>query len=496
MSLPDPRVTEALRFCFESRGARVESMSTVEGIAAILDQSDGPAPQLVIAGAESADRAIELLSGLHRAMRQQRKRVPVLYLGNAVSRARARAAGAAELLPRPAYLRDVLTMAQLLCSPKRRGTSTVHGRLADYEGVFYLIRTVTAVGCCSVLSMVRGLRRGELRFYNGEVTSAQLGMLHGLAALHQLLLWTQADFELRHEDVVRRQQIPLETAELMADAQRFLAEIRAVATALDLSGVYIPVAARVKAEPLPNAVLTVLKLLDGYRTIADVIEDSPFRVFDTLRIANRLATVGLMERFQLADSDGGDSSLMLDEWMTGPTSSGIPSLIDEDDELDAGQLLADGSDNSDADMSAWSKILPTSLSPERSVSQVVPASVAAGEIMVSSAQPATALAPGSGPDPQSSSQERSANTDDEETEPDLEVIEDAEADANVVTAEADNDAEADDDTETGEVDASFRDGSQVGMAPSVAAVAELEPDSESPSFWQRLFGRGKRTGPA
>src|SRR5262249_59694140 len=50
--------------------------------------------------------------------------------------------------------------------------------------------------------------------------------IYGQAALHQLLLWTDARFEYHHRDVVRRQQIPLAPDELFADAERFLEGVR------------------------------------------------------------------------------------------------------------------------------------------------------------------------------------------------------------------------------------------------------------------------------
>ena len=59
------------------------------------------------------------------------------------------------------------------------------------------MRALSASSSKGVLTLVRGFRRGELRLYEGEVTSAQLGGLHGLAAFHQLLLWPEARFELQ-----------------------------------------------------------------------------------------------------------------------------------------------------------------------------------------------------------------------------------------------------------------------------------------------------------
>ena len=57
-------------------------------------------------------------------------------------------------------------------------------------------------------------------FYEGEVTSAQVGLIHGQAAFHQLLLWTDARFELHRKELVRRQQIPLRNGVMVEEIFR------------------------------------------------------------------------------------------------------------------------------------------------------------------------------------------------------------------------------------------------------------------------------------
>ncbi|HEU5057074.1 MAG TPA: DUF4388 domain-containing protein, partial [Kofleriaceae bacterium] len=170
------------------------------------------------------------------------------------------------------------------------------------------------------LTLVRGLRRGELRFFEGEVTSAQAGLLHGLAAFHQLLLWTEGRFELRPEDVVRRRQIPLEPPELFADAERFLAEMIAVAGQLSPAAIYERDDKQIArmSGTVPDAVDAVLRLFDGQRTVADVVEDSSFRVFETLRLGNRLCELGLIVLKQAPRArHPSHAALAIDEWLVG-----------------------------------------------------------------------------------------------------------------------------------------------------------------------------------
>jgi hypothetical protein len=224
----DPRTTEAVRYGFEREGADVIAAPSGD-LPALADT------QLIVAGSDNAEEGAALLDGLREDLQSAQALVPILYLGNGLSRSQAFEAGASEVLPQPAFIRDVVTAGTLLASPKKGPGEGASGELSDHYGVFYLVRTLSALGRRGVLTMIRGLRRGELRFYDGEVTSAQVGILHGMGALHQLLLWTEARFEFRREAVVRRQQIPLAPADTLADAARFLSEIKSVAEGLSPS---------------------------------------------------------------------------------------------------------------------------------------------------------------------------------------------------------------------------------------------------------------------
>ena len=49
-------------------------------------------------------------------------------------------------------------------------------------------------------------------------------------------------------------------------------------------------------EAIPPEVVPVMRLFDGQRSLGDVLEDSPFRVFDTLRTITRLLDMGIIRR--------------------------------------------------------------------------------------------------------------------------------------------------------------------------------------------------------
>ena len=296
-----------------------DALDDIGKAAAALVDSD---TVLVVAGAEGKEAAKALLTTLSRACRDggsDGPDAPLLWVGNGVARREAWAAGADEVLEQPAYLRDVVTVGKLLAGRRFGQRAQVTGDLGDYFGVFYLVRALAATGRSGVLTFVRGLRRGEVRFYEGELTSAHMGGLHGQAGFHQLLLWTEARFEWRHEPIVQRRQIPLPHEEVLAQAERFLGDIREVAGGLSPAAVYEQDVQRIQAmaKQLPTEVHGVLRLFDGNRTLADVVEDSPFRVFETLRVGHRAVEVGLLKRVEKQQRGGRRAVLAVEEWLVG-----------------------------------------------------------------------------------------------------------------------------------------------------------------------------------
>ncbi|MCX5741802.1 MAG: DUF4388 domain-containing protein [Proteobacteria bacterium] len=282
---PDPRAARQLQFGFRREGVRATTLLAPSALAEL-----GAQVGLVIVGGDLA-----LVATVRALIDDQQLDVSLLFTGEAPC-ADAEAAGADEVLARPAYLRDVVTIGRLLqdIAPEARGH--IIGNLGELTNVLALVRALAALGRSATLTLMRGLRRGEVRFFHGEVTSAQVGLIHGQAALHQLLLWTDARFDFRHEDVVRRQQIPLSHAELFADAERFLEGIKDESGALSPAMVLEQDVQRVHGlgKQIPTEVHGVLRMFDGHRVLADVLEDSPYRVFETLRVAQRAVEAGLL----------------------------------------------------------------------------------------------------------------------------------------------------------------------------------------------------------
>src|SRR4051794_33908731 len=181
---PDGRAGRQVQLGFSREGVPASVVTPVDG-----DRPQIPADGtgLVVVGGTEA-RALDLLRRTRLALDEAKIDVPIVFAGRGVRRTDAEAAGADEVVLLPAFLRDVVTIGRLLRGQPAGKRDHIVGSLAETTGVFTLVRALSALGRSAVLTLIRGLRRGEIRFFHGEVTSAQVGLIHGQAAFHQLLL--------------------------------------------------------------------------------------------------------------------------------------------------------------------------------------------------------------------------------------------------------------------------------------------------------------------
>jgi hypothetical protein len=304
----DLRERETLVYGFEGDGIKAVSATETDDLAAaVVSQS----PQVVIVAVRSDDPAA-LAPAKALAESDRTRDIPRLVLTSSREAAQQlrSAGGPISFLPLPAFVRDVITAAKLLVggaatssppAPDEKGGSAqgeLSGALSEY-GLYFIVRTMVGLGRSGIVQVERGGRKGEIRFSEGEVVSAQVGPLQGKAALHQLLLWEEATLEIKFRPVVRLGQSLPSGEELLEDCERFLRDFaHATKNIGHAQSLFVQDAERVARllESIPPEVVPVMRLFDGQRSLGDVLEDSPFRVFDTLRTITRLLDMGIIRR--------------------------------------------------------------------------------------------------------------------------------------------------------------------------------------------------------
>ncbi len=302
---PDPRGLETLTFGFEREGCTVTGTGDPRR-AELLARSANPG-LAIVALRNPETPSLEAIAGL----REIAGSLPVLALGPSGLRDQAVTAGATDFLTLPIFLRDAISVGRLSVhaseaarrnsqkSPDKHGAPAaapdgdgeIQMRLSEHYGLFYLLRAMAACGRSGVLQLARGNRRAEMRIHEGTLVAVSVGAMQGLPALHHLLLWEEAAVSLLRRPVPKRSQLHLSSQELLDECERFLRDFAHAAKDLGPPRtIYVPVAGpapEVKGLQ-PSQLTPLLRLFDGRRGLSDVIEESPFRIFDTVRMIRRL----------------------------------------------------------------------------------------------------------------------------------------------------------------------------------------------------------------
>ena len=274
----------------------------------------------MVAAREPYDKTLTLLRQLRSS--EETRTLPFLVIGPASLRASVLDCGSIDFLPTPIFVRDVITASRILVSlgghaAQAQGReATIDGTLADF-GFFSLIRVMSGLLCSGVLQLERANRRGEILFSEGEIAGAQVGSLQGPPAIHHLLLWEDAQIELRLRAVARRTQFNQRFEQIMDEAERFMRDythaMRGIGPA---SSVYGKNEDKLAKATVPSEVTPVLRLCDGRRTLTDIIDESPFRVFDTVRILTRLVDLGGLTRCKPQEGSPAPTSPVEKSWET------------------------------------------------------------------------------------------------------------------------------------------------------------------------------------
>ncbi|HVZ72556.1 MAG TPA: response regulator [Polyangia bacterium] len=322
---PDPRGLETLTYGFERAGCTVAGTSDPNLAPDLLRTTS---PQLAVVSLRAPEKAgLDVITGIKRGAPV--RRVPIVAVGAPALRQAALAAGTNDFVSTPLFVRDVINVGRLLTlsHPVPNAPQPeveVQARLSEYHGLFYLLRALAVTGRSAIVLINRGNKRAELRVADGAVMAVHVAGLQGLPALHQLLLWEEAAISLKFRAVPKRSNLHMSAQELLDECERFLRDFAHAARDLGAPrAIYVP-SERADASGLqPSQAGPALRLFDGNRILTEVIEESPFRVFDTLRVVKRLIESGAI----VVKSDGAPSAdeprSMLEHWTIVPDDRGV-----------------------------------------------------------------------------------------------------------------------------------------------------------------------------
>ncbi len=239
--------------------------------------------------------------------------IPLVFLSSdpsVESKMRGLSLGVEDYLTKPVYIREILTRVNLAMQRKERegigrtSKTRFAGSLSDM-GLVDLLQTIDVSRKSGVLRLSSGNKRGAVFFNEGRVLDAELGNLTGEIAIYRFLLWSEGEFELDFRDVRREDKLGVSTQGLLMEGMRRLDEwgrlqeqLPSMTTVFDVNHDELVQ----RLAEIPDEINIVLRLFDGRRTLAEVLDEGTSDDLATLNAVSKLYFEGfLLAREQPAE---------------------------------------------------------------------------------------------------------------------------------------------------------------------------------------------------
>ncbi|MBS1148366.1 MAG: response regulator [Myxococcaceae bacterium] len=234
------------------------------------------------------------------------RHIPYVFLTNQKSvefKVKGLELGGDDYLTKPIYIKEIVTRVKMILQKvekerheKRETKAGFAGSLADM-GVVDLVQTFE-IGRKTGTIKLEGERTGVIYFREGKVIDSELGRLKGENAFYRMLNTFEGKFEVGFLPVERPERIEMSTQGLLMEGMRrldewgrMLEQLPPLETVFELD--YTQLADRL--SEIPDEVNGLLRLFDGRRPLAKVVDDSDFEDLAALGIISKLYFEGLIK---------------------------------------------------------------------------------------------------------------------------------------------------------------------------------------------------------
>ena len=298
---PQASTRGLLQFGLVRAGFQVSSVRSAEEAERVLEQ--GPSPALVVS--ETRLPGLDGVTFCARLRRSALAEVPVLLLAAQPSEsaiAQALSAGAHDVLAKPLFVGDLVSLARLESS-RLPGSPT-------------LVASTREVPVAAALrALLAGTRSGrlvlgttaELLFRAGQVISAQVRNTQGERAFRRMLFLGEGAYAVHLGPVRAAGDLSVDLRALCGKWAEALAGWRALSrVSIPLEAVLCPDLRALLAQisQLPEEVEPVVRLFDGERTVRAVVLESSLPESVVLQVTNRLYASGALLPARVARARG------------------------------------------------------------------------------------------------------------------------------------------------------------------------------------------------
>jgi len=213
--------------------------------------------------------------------------------------------GVDDYLTKPIYIKEIVARIGILLQKKQRSRieerkdvrTRFVGRLSDMP-VVDVIQTIEISRKSGVIQFV-GEREQQAAIYfrDGKVIDAEAGALQGEDAVYRLLTWSDGDFEVMFRTVRRREVIMVSSQGLLMEGMRRLDEWTLLLEQLPSLQAKFEVDTDelvARLGDIPDANNRILRLIDGKRSLIEIIDACDIGDLECLQVIARLYFEGLL----------------------------------------------------------------------------------------------------------------------------------------------------------------------------------------------------------
>ncbi|MBI3988116.1 MAG: response regulator [candidate division NC10 bacterium] len=235
------------------------------------------------------------------------RHIPIIFLTAKVGiedKIRGFQLGADDYITKPFQPQELLARIQGVLrrvKPEKEETPGMKGSL-KVMSLPNLLQLLEIERKSGVLTLVKGEERGLLYLREGRIVNAILGRLRGEVAVYRLLSWEEGEFELDPSPTAGppEAQVTASTQQLIMEGMRRKDEVENLRAKLPPLSSRLKVSPKLytllQGKPLTPDLQAFLSLVDGRRTIEQVIEASGLDRLQALEDIARLFAKGMLER--------------------------------------------------------------------------------------------------------------------------------------------------------------------------------------------------------
>jgi DNA-binding response OmpR family regulator len=212
--------------------------------------------------------------------------------------------GVEDYLTKPIYIKEIITRVKILLQKKEKERlerkdqkASFSGNLSDM-GVVDLVQTLEMGKKSGALRFQAASNQSAVVYFrDGKILDCEVGKHRGEAAFYRLLNWQEGEFAIEFKPVEREERITASTQGLLMEGMRRIDEWGRIAEQLPPLDQVPEIDYQMLSDRLaemPDEVNGVLRLVDGRRTLQQIVEDAEIDELTAASLVSKLHFEGII----------------------------------------------------------------------------------------------------------------------------------------------------------------------------------------------------------